>query len=86
MNEVPPEGVTDASQWSFRGSTLVMVAESAEACRDILRQDIYATSGVWDVDNAQIMPVSFRLINESPWSHPGLLPQFFPSSSSFPSS
>jgi uncharacterized protein len=58
LNDVPPEGVADASQWSFAGSTLIMVAVSADECRDVLRKDIYATSGVWDVDKAQIMPVS----------------------------
>lgn len=52
-----PEG-TDAAKWSFHGSTVVMVAESVEACKEILRKDIYSTSGVWDVDNAQIWPVS----------------------------
>ncbi|KAF3004573.1 hypothetical protein E8E14_005008 [Neopestalotiopsis sp. 37M] len=51
-----PEG-TDAAKWSFHGSTVVMVAESVEACKEILRKDIYSTSGVWDVDNAQIWPV-----------------------------
>ncbi|KAI0171018.1 hypothetical protein BJ166DRAFT_517532 [Pestalotiopsis sp. NC0098] len=51
-----PEG-TDASKWAFHGSTIVMVAESREECKEILSKDIYATSGVWDIDNAQIWPV-----------------------------
>ncbi|ETS81722.1 hypothetical protein PFICI_06724 [Pestalotiopsis fici W106-1] len=51
-----PEG-TDAAKWSFHGSTIVMVAESVEECKEILRKDIYSTSGVWDVDNAQIWPI-----------------------------
>lgn len=38
-----------------------MVAQSADECKEILSKDIYSTSGVWDVDNAQIWPVS-------PWS------------------
>jgi uncharacterized protein len=52
-----PEG-SDATKWDFYGSTLVMVASSQEECKEILRKDIYSTSGVWDVDNAQIWPVS----------------------------
>lgn len=55
-----PEG-TDASKWAFHGSTIVMVAESREECKEILSKDIYATSGVWDIDNAQIWPVSLQL-------------------------
>ncbi|KAI4597358.1 hypothetical protein KJ359_004464 [Pestalotiopsis sp. 9143b] len=51
-----PEG-TDASKWAFHGSTIVMVAESREECKEILSKDIYTTSGVWDIDNAQIWPV-----------------------------
>ncbi|KAF7550160.1 hypothetical protein G7046_g8097 [Stylonectria norvegica] len=40
----------------FMGSTLVCVAESAEAVREQLSKDIYATSGVWDMDKIQIYP------------------------------
>ncbi|KAK9782879.1 hypothetical protein AB5N19_09464 [Seiridium cardinale] len=57
LNDVP-EGA-DATKWDFYGSTVVMVTESAEECREILRKDIYSISGVWDVDNAQIWPVKF---------------------------
>ncbi|KAI1865922.1 hypothetical protein JX265_004500 [Neoarthrinium moseri] len=53
-----PEG-TDATKWDFYGSTMIMVAESVDECREILRKDIYSKSGVWDVDNAQIWPVKF---------------------------
>lgn len=55
-----PEG-TDASKWAFHGSTIVMVAESREECKEILSKDIYTTSGVWDIDNAQIWPVSIAI-------------------------
>ena len=43
----PKEGETP----SFKGSMLVVVAESEQEVRDTLSKDIYATSGVWDVDN-----------------------------------
>lgn len=48
----------DASSFDFYGSTLVLVASSREEVVDILSRDIYATSGVWDVEKAQIWPVS----------------------------
>ncbi|KLJ06031.1 hypothetical protein EMPG_10557 [Blastomyces silverae] len=43
----PEEGQTPP----MKGSMLVVVAESPEAVREQLSKDIYATSGVWDIDN-----------------------------------
>lgn len=43
----------------FKGSMLVALAESAAEVRELLSRDIYATEGVWDLENAQIIPVSF---------------------------
>ena len=48
----------DASKFDFYGSTLVVVAASREEVFDMLSRDIYATSGVWDMENVQIWPVS----------------------------
>ncbi|KAL2114362.1 hypothetical protein VUR80DRAFT_8052 [Thermomyces stellatus] len=57
----PPQG-NDPSKWAFCGSTLNVVAETKDEVVDLLRSDIYATSGVWDVDKAQIYPavLAFR--------------------------
>ncbi|KAF2155576.1 hypothetical protein K461DRAFT_290595 [Myriangium duriaei CBS 260.36] len=38
------------------GSALMVQAETREEVVQILEKDIYATSGVWDVENAQILP------------------------------
>ncbi|KAI1817348.1 hypothetical protein GGS20DRAFT_582486 [Poronia punctata] len=54
FNDIP-EG-TDASKYDFYGSSLVCVAESKEEVLEVLKKDIYATSGVWDLENAQIWP------------------------------
>jgi len=35
----------------FTGSAMIVVAENVDTVREILKNDIYATSGVWDVDN-----------------------------------
>lgn len=43
-----------------------MVAESREECKEILSKDIYTTSGVWDIDNAQIWPVSVEIEKSFP--------------------
>ncbi|KAH7025925.1 uncharacterized protein B0I36DRAFT_365566 [Microdochium trichocladiopsis] len=54
-----PEDGSDPSEWDFAGSTIVIEAASRDEIVDILKGDIYATSGVWDVDNAQILPAKF---------------------------
>ncbi|KAJ5176328.1 uncharacterized protein N7482_002205 [Penicillium canariense] len=48
----PAEGETPA----FKGSMMLAVAESEAEVREILEKDIYTTSGVWDLANAQIIP------------------------------
>lgn len=37
----------------MNGSALIVAAECAEEIREILSKDIYATSGVWDLDNVR---------------------------------
>lgn len=37
----------------MNGSTLIVAAEGVEEIREILSKDIYATSGVWDLDNVR---------------------------------
>lgn len=49
----PEEG----EQALFAGSAVVYTGESAEQVRSIIEKDIYATSGVWDLKNVQIIPV-----------------------------
>lgn len=58
--EKHPEEGKDAL---FKGSVIVYSANDAEEIRTILEKDVYATSGVWDLSKAQILPVStaFRL-------------------------
>lgn len=49
LNEVP--GGDDPTKYSFAGSTIVVQAASREEIKEILRKDVYAKSGVWDVEN-----------------------------------
>ncbi|CAI7662333.1 unnamed protein product [Penicillium manginii] len=42
----------------FLGSVVVYTGESIEDVRQIIKNDIYATSGVWDIEKVQIYPVS----------------------------
>jgi hypothetical protein len=53
LNSHPAEGETP----SFKGSMMLAVAENEAEVRDLLANDIYGTSGVWDLENAQIIPV-----------------------------
>ncbi|KAL4889051.1 YCII-related domain protein [Aspergillus ambiguus] len=52
FDEHPAEGETP----SFKGSMLMVVAESKEAAMELIRNDIYSKSGVWDLENCQIIP------------------------------
>ncbi|KAJ4302401.1 hypothetical protein N0V88_002545 [Collariella sp. IMI 366227] len=54
LNDPPTSD--DPSTFSFAGSTLVVVASSREEIKELLRKDVYAKNGVWDVENAQIWP------------------------------
>jgi uncharacterized protein YciI len=42
---------------SFKGSAMLLMAESEEQARELLSKDIYVRSGVWDMEKAQIIPV-----------------------------
>lgn len=49
LDEVPEDD--DASKFKFNGSTLVCIAETKEEIVTMLKNDVYAESGVWDVEN-----------------------------------
>ncbi|EAQ85734.1 hypothetical protein CHGG_06987 [Chaetomium globosum CBS 148.51] len=49
LNEPPTSD--DPTTFSFAGSTIVILASSREEIREVLRKDVYASSGVWDVEN-----------------------------------
>jgi uncharacterized protein YciI len=59
LNEKPESD--DASKFSFYGSTLVCVASSKEEILELLNKDIYARSGVWDMESVSISSVFFLL-------------------------
>ena len=52
LNAVPES--EDPTTWDFAGSTIVRTAGSKEEVIADLRKDIYATSGVWDVDKVSL--------------------------------
>jgi len=45
----------------FKGSVLLVVGETSEDIKELLRKDVYTTSGVWDLDNVQIIPFKTAL-------------------------
>lgn len=53
----PAEGETP----SFKGSMMLAMAENEAEVRALLESDIYGTSGVWDLERAQIIPVCIHL-------------------------
>ena len=42
----------------FKGSMIVYTGKSVEDIREAINGDIYARSGVWDLEKVQIIPVS----------------------------
>lgn len=51
----------DGKAPKMRGSVLVTAAESKEEALDLVKEDVYATQGVWDVEKLQIYPVCMEL-------------------------
>jgi uncharacterized protein len=49
LTEVPKDDQPESLK--FCGSTLVVLAESKEEVISMLSKDVYAESGVWDLDN-----------------------------------
>ncbi|PYI23992.1 hypothetical protein BO99DRAFT_398572, partial [Aspergillus violaceofuscus CBS 115571] len=41
---------------SFKGSMIVVTGETVEEVHELINNDIYAKSGVWDLEKAQIIP------------------------------
>ncbi|KKY32542.1 putative dimeric alpha-beta barrel [Diaporthe ampelina] len=60
LEEMPPDD--EVSSMKFSGSTLMVVAESKQAVVDLIKDDIYVKSGVWDLEKAMIWPakIAFR--------------------------
>ncbi|RDW57150.1 uncharacterized protein DSM5745_11548 [Aspergillus mulundensis] len=52
LNAHPSDGETP----SFKGSMLIVIGEKEEDAWQIIRDDIYVKSGVWDLDAAQVIP------------------------------
>lgn len=52
----------EVSSMKFAGSTLMVVAESRQAVVDMIKDDVYVRSGVWDLEKVMIWPakIAFR--------------------------
>jgi hypothetical protein len=48
----------DGEQKPFNGSCIVAHAQSREEVLDEIKKDVYATSGVWNLEGIIIHPVS----------------------------
>ncbi|KAL8701840.1 MAG: hypothetical protein Q9224_000307 [Gallowayella concinna] len=57
LNDVPQPG----QRLKIHGSVMLVQAESREEVLHALRRDIYHTSAVWNLESAQILPVSTKL-------------------------
>ncbi|THC98086.1 hypothetical protein EYZ11_002438 [Aspergillus tanneri] len=46
----------EGQSMSFKGSMLIYTGRSLEDVQEMMMSDVYTTSGVWDVEKAQIIP------------------------------
>lgn len=53
FNEIPTEG----KPLNFAGSALNVVADSKEQVLEIVKKDIFAKEGIWDLNNILIYPL-----------------------------
>lgn len=53
LNAHPADGETP----SFKGSMMMVIAENEAQVLELLKNDIYVKSDVWDMEKAQIIPV-----------------------------
>lgn len=44
----------EAENLDFAGSLMVLVAESAEEAKDMLKDDIYVKADVWDLEKVRM--------------------------------
>jgi hypothetical protein len=52
LSEVPPDD--EPTSLKFAGSMFVAEATTKEEVVEILKKDIYAESGVWDIENVSV--------------------------------
>lgn len=48
LHDMPADD--DVASMQFAGSTVILVAESRQAVLDALKDDVYVSSGVWDLE------------------------------------
>ncbi|KAF4582242.1 dimeric alpha-beta barrel [Ophiocordyceps camponoti-floridani] len=54
LNSIPADD--DPTNVEITGSAIICLAQSPEEARSLLADDIYVTSGVWDLEKAMIYP------------------------------
>lgn len=55
LHDVPVND--EAENLDFAGSLMVLVAESAEEAKNMLKDDIYVKADVWDMEKIQVYPI-----------------------------
>ncbi|KAK1255424.1 hypothetical protein MKX08_009419 [Trichoderma sp. CBMAI-0020] len=55
LHDVPVND--EAENMDFAGSVMILVAESAEEAKNMLKEDVYVKADVWDFEKTQIYPL-----------------------------
>lgn len=66
-SDFPPP--VDGAVPDFKGSAIIVKADSRDDAIAFLKQDVYVAEGVWDVDNAQVFAVSIQNKNLKQENH-----------------
>lgn len=76
LEDMPPDD--EVSSMKFYGSTIMVVAESKQAVIDLLKDDVYVKSGVWDLEKVSTpcLPKDLELyLGMGRWADFGCLEQ-----------
>nr|VWO99809.1 Uncharacterized protein [Ganoderma boninense] len=58
-----PESIVPGAEKKMVGSVFVCEAESLEAVRNLMENDVYYTNGVWDKEKLVILPLVLAIAN-----------------------
>ncbi|KAM5545056.1 hypothetical protein V8D89_001167 [Ganoderma adspersum] len=58
-----PESIVPGAEKKMVGSIFICEAESLESVRNLMENDVYYTSGVWDKEKLVILPLAIAIAN-----------------------
>lgn len=66
LDEPPAAADTPATELKFAGSTLVVLASTKEEVMGMIKDDVYVSAGVWDLEKVSMWPLKLAFMKEHP--------------------